>query len=172
MMNTTEQSAIVGVFENRDDAEAAVVDLQRAGFTASDLGYMGHGDVAPAGVKDASDEAEDTGKGAASGAIGGGVLGGVLGAVAAGLIPGVGPIIGAGILAATLGGAAAGAAAGGLIGALTGLGVSDDDARYYDDEFRAGRTLVTVRGAGRADEARSILRRHGAYDVETRRRAA
>jgi hypothetical protein len=171
-MNTTGQSAVVGVFDNRKDAEEAVMDLQRAGFTADDLGYMGHGSETPDAVLDATDQAEDTGKGAASGAIGGGVLGGVLGAVAAGLIPGVGPIIGAGILAATLGGAAAGAAAGGLIGALTGLGVSDDDAHYYDDEFKSGRTLVTVRGTSRSDEARSILRRHGAYDVETRRRAA
>jgi hypothetical protein len=165
------QSTIVGVFEDRSDAEDAVRDLQRSGYTASDIGYAGHG-TAPEGVRDAEEQAEDAGAGAAAGAVGGGVLGGILGAVAAGLIPGVGPIIGAGILAATLGGAAAGAAAGGLVGALTGLGVSEDDARYYDDEFRSGRTLVTVRAADRWDEVRTILRRHGAYDVETRGRRA
>jgi hypothetical protein len=170
-MNTTGEPAIVGVFQNRDEAERAVDDLQRAGYTADDIGYVGHGDVAPAGVRDTSDEAEDTGAGAAGGLIGGGVLGGVLGAVAAGLIPGVGPIIGAGILAATLGGAAAGAAVGGLIGALTGLGVSEDEARFYDEEFRGGRTLVTVRPTGRPEEVRSILQRNGAYDIERRRAA-
>src|SRR5581483_6566571 len=99
---TTRGMTIVGVFESREDAEEAVQDLHRAGFTGSDIGYVGHGTEAPQGVQDASDDAEDAGSGAAAGVVGGGVLGGVLGAVAAGLIPGVGPIIGAGILAATL----------------------------------------------------------------------
>jgi uncharacterized protein (TIGR02271 family) len=88
--------------------------------------------------------------------------------VAAGLIPGVGPIIGAGILAATLGGAAAGAAAGGMLGALTGLGVPEDEAEYYEGEFKSGRTLLTVKADGRAQEATSILRRFGAYDIDSR----
>jgi hypothetical protein len=48
------------------------------------------------------------------------------------------------------------------------MGVSEDDARYYDTEFRSGRTLVTVRSMGRAEEAMGILRRFGAYDVSKR----
>jgi hypothetical protein len=41
-------------------------------------------------------------------------------------------------------GAGIGAAAGGVIGALTGLGFSHDEAAYYDEGIRGGRTLVTV----------------------------
>ena len=49
-------------------------------------------------------------------------------------------------------GAGIGAAAGGLIGALTGLGFSHEEATYYDEGVRSGRTLVTVEDPdGRAD---------------------
>ena len=90
--------------------------------------------------------AEDTGTevaaGAATGALAGGLLGGVAGwliGIGALAIPGVGPIIAAGPLAAALGGAALGAATGGIIGALTGVGVPEDEARYYDDGVPARR---------------------------------
>src|SRR5919202_424737 len=64
------------------------------------------------------------------------------------------------------GGAAIGAAGGGLVGALTGsMGVPEDEARYYDQEFQSGRTIVTVKADGRYDEAQRILRDHDAYDV-------
>jgi uncharacterized protein (TIGR02271 family) len=84
------------------------------------------------------------------------------------LIPGFGPAIAGGILAATLGGAAIGAAAGGLLGALTGMGVPEEEARYYESEFQAGRIILTVQADGRRDEAINILRRYGAYDAASR----
>jgi uncharacterized protein (TIGR02271 family) len=164
-MTTSQRSTVVGVFERQEQAEQAVQDLRQAGFSADQLGFAGHDKQAqgPGG-----EQAENIAKGAASGLIPGGVIGGVIGAVATGLIPGVGPIISAGILAGTVGGAAAGAATGGLVGALTGAGVSEDEARYYEDEFKAGRTLVTVKANGRYDEASAILRRDGAHDIDSR----
>jgi uncharacterized protein (TIGR02271 family) len=57
---------------------------------------------------------------------------------------------------------------GGLIGALVGAGVPEEEAGYYEGEFKAGRTIVTVTADGREDEARSILRHFGAYDVHRR----
>jgi hypothetical protein len=48
------------------------------------------------------------------------------------------------------------------------MGIPEEDARYYETEFRSGRTLVTVQATGRANEALAILRRHGAYDATTR----
>ena len=49
-------------------------------------------------------------------------------------------------------GAGIGAAAGGLVGGLTGLGFSHDEATYYDEGVRSGRTLVTVEDPdGRAE---------------------
>ena len=165
-MTTTDPTTLVGVFQDRKDAEHAVDQLRDAGFSAEQLGFAGHGEMQP------SEHGENLAAGATSGAVGGGILGGVIGAVAAGLIPGVGPIIGAGILVATVGGAAAGAATGGVLGGLTGLGVPEEEARFYEGEFNAGRTLVSVRAGDRYDEARLLLRRLGAYDLETRDAAA
>ena len=164
-MTMTQRSTVVGVFEDQGTAESAISELREAGFSADQLGFAGHDRQSQAA---GGDQAENIAKGVTSGLVPGGIIGGVIGAVATGLIPGVGPIISAGILAGTLGGAAAGAAAGGVLGALTGLGVSEDEARYYEDEFKAGRTLVTVKADGRYDEASAILRRNGAYDVENR----
>ena len=48
------------------------------------------------------------------------------------------------------------------------MGVPEEEARYYDEEFQAGRTLVTVKANARYQEAAAILRRHEAYDVESR----
>ena len=81
--------------------------------------------------------AENAGKGSL---IGGGI-GAVVGAVAAigtnVIFPGLGLVI-AGPLAAGLAGAGAGAATGGLVGALTGTGVSEDEAKYYENEIKDG----------------------------------
>jgi len=111
--------------------------------------------------------AEDTGAkvagGAATGAVVGGVLGGVTGllvGIGALAIPGVGPVVAGGALASAFGlgggtavaGAGIGAGVGGIAGALMGLGFSKDEADYYDNGVREGRTLVTIHDDdGRAD---------------------
>jgi len=64
--------------------------------------------------------------------------------------------------------AAAGAGIVGVAGALIGAGVPEHEAKYYDKEFEAGRTIVTVTADGQADKATAILRRYGAYDVSNR----
>jgi uncharacterized protein (TIGR02271 family) len=71
-----------------------------------------------------------------------------------------------------LGGAAIGAGIGAIAGALMGMGVPEEHAKYYEDEAKAGKTLVTVRADTRYDDAQRILRDHGAYDVESRNAAA
>src|SRR5205814_821795 len=67
-----------------------------------------------------------------------------------------------------LGGAAIGAATGGVIGALTGMGVPEEEARYYQGEVEAGNMLVTVQAPGRQQEAKAILQQYGAYDATSR----
>lgn len=165
-MTTNERPVVVGVFPTRTQAESAINELHRFGITDQQIGYVvrdagghTHGNVTP-------DEAH-TAKNAIGGAVSGGVIGGLVGAASSLLIPGFGPAIAGGILAATLGGAAIGAAAGGLIGALTELGVPEEEAHYYQNEFEAGRFLVTVSAPGRQREVLEILRRNGAYDAST-----
>ncbi|HEU5318569.1 MAG TPA: YsnF/AvaK domain-containing protein [Chloroflexota bacterium] len=177
-MPTTQPTTVVGVFHDRRRAEEAVAALERAGFTADQLGFATRDDTFRHGRSDGAEAHVTTdtgpGSGAASGAAAGGVLGGIVGAAAALAVPGVGPALAAGILGPVLASAAAGAgigdAGGGLVGGLVTTGVTEEDARYYDSEFRSGRSLVTVRvGSGsRAEEARRILREHGAYDAESR----
>lgn len=96
----------------------------------------------------------------------GSIVGGLLGAAAAFFIPGIGPAIAGGILASVFGGAAMGSVAGGFLGAFTHMGVSEEKARYYVEEFKAGRTIITVQTDHDAQEAIYILRRHGAHDVQ------
>ena len=162
-MSVDSRGAVVGVFFDRDDANRAVEDLRNAGFRDEDLGYAVRG----GDTTDATSDVPGTaaGEGAATGMLTGGVLGGLVGAAAAGLIPGFGPVIAAGILSTIVGGAAVGAAAGGMLGALMGLGIPEDEARYYQSEFEAGRVIITVKANGRDDEASRILMSHGAYDV-------
>ena len=88
--------------------------------------------------------------------------------VISGVIPVIGPAIAAGTLGVILSNAAAGAGIVGLVGALIGAGVPEHEAKYYHQEFEAGRTVVTVMSDGRGNEATAILLRHGAYDMSTR----
>jgi len=160
------RDTVVAVFDDRNDAQDAINGLRDAGFSADDISILARDrDVAGRLADDTGTEAA---AGAATGALAGGLLGGVAGwlvGIGALAIPGVGPIIAAGPIAAALGGAALGAATGGIIGALTGAGVPEDEARYYDDEFRRGGIVVTMQARGRYDEARSILREYGGREA-------
>jgi hypothetical protein len=166
-MATATRTLLVGVFDDRSEAEQAVDDLEQAGFNQDDIGFALRGsDVAQGGtVTDAVGTKDDVG--AATGAVTGGVVGGLLGAAAAMLVPGVGPVVASGILATSLGYAAAGVAVGGILGAMTGAGLTEEEAQYYNREFFAGRAIVTVRSGDRDAEAAAILRRHGGYDMHT-----
>jgi hypothetical protein len=161
--STNESGTVVGLFHNQADAERAIERLKQEGFSENQIGVA---------MRDRSRQQEliegtgtQAAEGAAAGALGGGILGGVLGLLAGAgalAIPGVGPIIAGGTLASTLAGAGIGAAAGGLLGALVGMGVPEEDARHFDQGFRAGGTLVTVNAGNRADEARECLHESGA----------
>jgi hypothetical protein len=166
MTGMNRRSVAVGVFEDRTNAERAIDELHRAGFTDNEIGFAVRGEGTTGTTAEAN--AADAGTGAVTGAVSGGVLGGLIGAGAALLIPGIGPAVAGGILAATLTGAAVGAAAGGLIGALTGMGIPEEEASYYQSEFESGRVIVTVNAPNRQQEALEILRRNGAYDITTR----
>jgi hypothetical protein len=175
-MTTPERSTVGGVFEDREEAERAIDELRQAGFGDDQLGFVRRGadgaEASPEVYEDPTSLSGETGtrveEDATGGALTGGIVGGLIGAAVAGLIPGIGPAVAGGILAATLGGAAVGAAAGGLAGVLIGLGIPEDEARYYEGEIRSGRTIVMVKADGRSREAAATLRRSGAYDVDRR----
>ena len=158
----------IGVFHSRERAREAIHALKNAGFVDNQLGLItrdGAGfEHEHTGLPDDPTHSrweEGTGIGAAAGATTGLGLGL---AVAAGLIPAIGPVIAGGTLMALIASAGAGATVGTVLGGLIGLGIPEDDAAYYDEEFRSGRTLVTVQAGDRQPEAVAILRRYGAVE--------
>jgi hypothetical protein len=164
----TQRTTLVAAFENRLEAENALDELKQAGFENDDLGFALRGsDAVEGGMITDTQGAKDK-RGAVAGMATGAGIGAALGAAAALLIPGVGPVLAGGVLAMALGGAVAGTAVGGIFGAMTGLGVSEEEARFYEKEFASGRAIVAVRAGARAADAAGILRRHGGYDLQNR----
>ena len=167
-MATDQRTTLVAAFADRLEAEQAVDELVQAGFDADNVGYAIRGnDVAAGGMITDEEGAKDR-PGALAGMATGAGVGALLGAAAALLIPGVGPVVASGVLAMALGGAVAGTAVGGIFGAISGLGVSEEEARFYENEFNSGRAIVAVKAGARAADAAQILRRHGGYDLQNR----
>ncbi len=161
-MGTQRERVLIGVFDRVGDAHRAIDELRAANIPDKNIGVIAHdkdGDPELRSFKDAYGNKAGTGAavGAAAGA-GGGALWAL--GVAAGILPAIGPVIAGGLLAAMLASAGAGAAAGAMVGALTGLGVHEDEAAYYSDQFREGRSVVVVQPDGRAGEVYEILTRN------------
>jgi len=175
-MAAATQMTVVGVFEDRDTADRAIDALRSAGFGPEQIGVVTRGDetsrlprnadINMDGVDDDDAAADRAGEGASIGALSGAAIGGLVGlGVLSGVIPVIGPALAGGTLAVILSNAAGGAAIAGVAGALLGWGIPEEEARYYEGELTAGRTIVTVQADRRFDEARSILRSYGAYEA-------
>jgi len=166
MSTDPQKCTLVALFDSRDDAELAIDELRTAGFTDDQIGFAIRGQEAVRGGMITDAQGTKDRRGALAGMATGGVVGGALAAAASMLLPGVGPVIASGILMAAIGGAAAGTAVGGILGAMIGLGVSEDEAKYFDQMFQSGRAIVAVKpGPGTATGAAQILARHGGYDT-------
>lgn len=161
--------SIVRAFTTRAAAEDAVRDLRAAGYKDSQISLVGK-DAQGNAVREDGAGADVTAKrvsegaaiGAATGAAGGALV--TLGLLT-GVIPVLGPVVALGALGTTLLNAAGGAAAVGLAGALAGWGLSESDAKYYENEVANGRFIVTVD----TDEpqVRNVFDRHRGYDRTT-----
>lgn len=151
---------VVGIFPDRMSVEHAIVDLKTAGFDPQHMG------IVMRDRSDAREVANDQGVSSTVGAVTGGVLGGTAGALLAATgalaIPGIGPFITGGVLASLVGGAA-----GWLVGGLVGLGLSHDEAEYYQNRVEQGDILLTVDAEGRDEEARRIMFDNSAQDIQS-----
>src|SRR5947207_15665349 len=95
-------ATVVGLFDTRDRAQAAIAQLRASGTIDPN-----NISVVMRSREETKQMAEDTGVGggAVTGAVGGGVLGGLAGllvGIGALAIPGIGPVVAAGWLATTL----------------------------------------------------------------------
>jgi uncharacterized protein (TIGR02271 family) len=168
-MQTTKRATAVGVFENRQEAQRAVQELKRLGFRDDQIG-IAHKEEG----SDSTSTAEGGESYASEGALAGAATGAGIGAlwglgIAAGILPAIGPVIAGGTLAAILASAATGAAAATLVGAMIGMGIPEDEAKYYEGELHSGRTVVTVKAESRYDEAQAVLSRFNGYDMHARK---
>ena len=167
---------ISAVFDSRDRAEQALVELRQMGLQDQHVSVIArHHDMAGGGgggatVADApvrEIDADKTGKGLAAGA----GLGALFG-LASAFIPGVGPFMAAGALAASIGtigastiaGAVVGGATGALAGALSRIGYTEEESHFYGPEVERGGYLVTIDLADdmvSRERVWEVLARHG-----------
>jgi uncharacterized protein (TIGR02271 family) len=160
----SDRTTVIAIFDDRGRAQAAIEQLKGAGFTEREIGVTARDGEAEDGqvLRDAGKGETHAKEGAITGVAAGAGVGALWGlGILAGVLPAIGPAIAGGTLAAILSSAAAGAATAGLAGTLIGLGIPEEEAKYYDREFRAGRTVVTVQAMGRQAEAQTILQQAG-----------
>lgn len=133
------QDCVVAVFANSTEARDAAVALEAAGFGSniSVIGREDEGRLNAAGPIDHGDEME---KSAAIGAATGATLG-LLASTALLVIPGLGPVLFVGAVASSI----TGGIVGGLVGAMSGWGIKEDHAEEYEEDLRAGKTLVIAK---------------------------
>jgi uncharacterized protein (TIGR02271 family) len=168
---------VIGLFDNRAEAQSVVQELLGEGFRRDDISVMSkkiegqenRGRETVAYVEeDGEEQVKDMAMGAGTGAAIGG-LAGLLLSLTSLAIPGIGPVLAAGPLAAIIAGAGIGATAGGLISGLTRLGVPEEDANYYAEGVRRGGTLVSAEASDNlAERAVAIMKRHGAIEIDKR----
>jgi len=160
-MATTTDVTIGGIFDTRSQAIRAVEQLRQARFSDAQIGIAGRDAETGKLRKERADETEAE-EGGTIGAVVGAGTGALVGlGVLSGVIPVIGPAIAGGTLGIILSNAAAGAAIAGITGALIGMGIPEADAEYYEEELKAGRTLVTVHPENRGAEALRILEANG-----------
>lgn len=170
------QQTILGIFNDRSDAEDAINRLRDDGFNPKDISIVMKDN------REAQDMGNDTGTnvagGAVTGAATGAAVGGIAGLLAGTVMPGLagfligGPIGAAlgltGAAATTVSGAATGAVAGGLIGALMGFGLTNDEAKHYESRINEGAILLAVPAAlGEEQRVTDIFNQCNASDLQT-----
>ena len=152
---------VLALYDSQSAAAAALRELHSLGVAREDLSIVARshdeeGELAREMDATPGAEIEDSRIAARLGELGGQLL-----AAIAIVMPGIGPIVAAGPLAADLG-EVAGHVAGGIVPMLTRAGVSEPDARAFEQAVEQGAILVGVHArAIRADAVRDTLMTHG-----------
>jgi hypothetical protein len=158
-----ERVTVVGSFEDREAAEAALERLRGEGFPREAVGFAAREEGGDTVLVEEHGNA--AGPGAAGGVLTGAVTGGALAWLGLTAIPAIGPFIAAGAIGTALLAAGTGAVTGGLLGGLLGLGIPRHRAEYHEEQLRTGRSLVTVE-TGEPGIAERLLRDAGATSVD------
>jgi hypothetical protein len=166
MANTASTTAI-GVFENRVQADRAINELKRAGFSDKWISVITQNTniASSTEMARASSRISLFAEGAIEGALVGAAIGALIGLGSLlGIISLSSPTVADHPLAALMVLAMSGLVLGGIIGALVGLALPEEEARYYGEEIEAGHAVAFVNVNGRYEEVMAILHRHGGHD--------
>jgi uncharacterized protein YcfJ len=158
----------VGVFDTIAEADAAVADLLKVGFTKDQITVI-CSDKRKEGHFEEYEHQKPGGSRTPIAAATGSAIGAVLGGLTT--IVGIVTTGGVGILAAGGIFASAGAIVGGFIGAMTTRGVDKELANYYDQAVERGKILVAAedhseRGDAHLAEAEQILAGAGGKPIK------
>jgi hypothetical protein len=156
-------NSVVAIFKSHVEAEAAVKELQQAGFDMKKLSIVGldyQTDEQVVGYYNTGDRMKYWGK---LGAFWGGFWGLLFGS-AFFLVPGVGPLVMAGPIVGWILGALEGAVVvGGLSAlgaALYSLGIPKDSILEYETALKSGKYVVIAHGsAAETAQAREVIER-------------
>jgi hypothetical protein len=163
-----QHSVVVRVFEDRMQAVAALRDLYLAGFREEEIGIARlrvDGDlteaesIPEAELQDASGSFVECFAESHLGEIGG--IG-----ISAGEIPAIGSVIAGGTLAPILVHQSEKDILRGTLGAIAGEAYPREEASFYEEQVKAGRTIVAVSADQRYRDAAEILAQDGGYDLE------
>ena len=157
----TTNNATVAIYRSHAEAEAAIKELQRAGFDLKKLSIVGrdyHTEEHVVGYYNAGDRMKYWGK---NGAFWGGIWGLLFGS-AFFFVPGIGPLVMAGPLVSWIVGALEGAViVGGLsvLGAgLASMGIPKNSILQYETAIKMGRFVLIAHGSTKeVSHAREII---------------
>jgi hypothetical protein len=163
-------AAVVGIFEERSQAEQAVGELKAAGFRDDQITRLSR---EPFKLQEAGPAERLLERVRAKynlpvlGAMVGAIGGGLFSFIASFALPLAGVQIGGGPVIALLEGLALGALGGGFLGTVVGPSLvgAGPGPRYAEAEALPGRTIIMVRTLERQAEAASILCKYGARNA-------
>lgn len=157
---------LIAAYDEMESAHQAIQDLLQKGFSIDSVGFAANDmNEQFSSVLDQRGQRVATGVGV--GAIIGGIAS-ILTTLVLQAIPGVGQIAAAGPFLYMLGlGTVSGGAIGGLVTSMRNAGMSEEDARAYEEMLRRGKSLVAVETpTQRLDEATAVLDKHGPIDID------
>jgi len=175
-MTAKKQKMLTAVFRDRTSANRAFDWLQQRGYASSEINIL-MSDSTRSAFERHHDSDHLTAKSKApEGMAAGGAIGTAVGATLAAvaaigtniLVPGLGMVVAGPIVAAFAGGGA-GAVAGGLVGALVGFGISESNAKVYEEALRDGGVVfgVVPHSAKETSNIKAYFEEHGAENIVT-----
>lgn len=138
---------VVGLFDVRDEAEAAIRHLMADGVDRESISIAMKDAREATSIADATGAHDLSAEGATAGAVSGAGIGAMVGIALLGstvLLPGLGTFLIGGPIAAALTGAGIGAASGGIIGGLVGSGIPEEEAEHYSAGIERGGIFVSA----------------------------